>query len=144
MNNIQSLKRVISGTLITICLLIVGPYIQVQAQSKPWPVPADAKKSKNPVAADVNALKEGKALYGSTCTPCHGEKGKGDGPAAVALDPKPADHTSAKMLTETDGSLFYKISEGRKPMPQYKAVLTERQRWELVDYIRSLNKGIKK
>ena len=89
-------------------------------------------------------MKEGGAIYTANCTPCHGTKGRGDGPAAAALDPKPADHTSAVMRSETDGSLFYKISEGRKPMPQYKTTFTEKQRWELVDYIRTLNKTAKK
>ncbi len=113
-------------------------------QTKPWSVPTQASNVKNPVMGNASTLKEGMALYQSFCTPCHGNKGKGDGPAAAALTIKPADHTSATMLAETDGSLFYKISEGRTPMPQYKAALTETQRWELVGFIRTLNRTVKK
>ncbi|HVV55133.1 MAG TPA: cytochrome c, partial [Mucilaginibacter sp.] len=67
-----------------------------------------------------------------------------DGPAAVALNPKPADHSSEAVQKETDGSLFWKMSEGRKPMPSYKTMLSEKQRWELVDYIRTLASPHKK
>ena len=105
------------------------------AQNKPWAAPSAAQTVKNP---DMTAT-GGKALYVSYCTPCHGQSGKGDGPAAAALTPKPADHTSMALKSETDGSLFWKISEGRKPMPQYKLAFTTAQRWQLVNYIRSLS-----
>ncbi|MDP4251199.1 MAG: cytochrome c [Bacteroidota bacterium] len=131
-------------TSVFILILTSAIFVRVQAQSKPWIAPPDAKSLKNPIPGDAITLKEGGAIYTANCTPCHGTKGKGDGPAAAALDPKPADHTSVALLSETDGSLFYKISEGRKPMPQYKTTFTEKQRWELVDYIRTLNKTPKK
>jgi len=37
----------------------------------------------------------------------------------------------------TDGEIFYKISEGRRPMPSFKKRLTEEQRWQLVNYVRT-------
>ena len=110
------------------------------SQSKPWPVPTSAMNNKNPLGQDVNTIKAGKTLYSAYCAPCHGNTGKGDGAAAVALNPKPANHTSDIIQAEPDGSLFYKISEGRTPMPQYKASLTEAQRWALVSYIKTLGK----
>ena len=95
------------------------------------------------MATQASSMLTGKALYTNYCTPCHGDKGKGDGVASAALSSKPADHTSASIQAETDGSLFYKISEGRTPMPQYKSALNETQRWELVNYIRTLAKKVK-
>ena len=69
---------------------------------------------------------------------CHGASGKGDGAAAAALPPpKPADWTSAKVQAETDGELFWKITNGRGAMPPWKH-LPEKDRWELVNYIRTL------
>jgi len=44
------------------------------------------------------------------------------------------------MSKETDGSLFWKMSEGRGPMPSWKDQLTETERWQLVIYIRKLGK----
>jgi len=130
-------------TVIAILLLFLASQ-KAGAQSKPWVIPATASGLKNPIPSDPTTIKEGKTLYTSYCSPCHGDKGKGDGPAAIALNPKPADHTSAKVQNETDGTLFYMISEGRDPMPQLKRTLTENQRWVLVDYIRTLSKTGKK
>jgi len=109
-------------------------------QSAPWVAPKDADNIKNPVAASPAGISSAKTLYVGNCSPCHGDKGKGDGPAAPGLNPKPADHTSALVQSESDGSLFWKLSEGRNPMPTYKQMLSETQRWQLVNYIRTLKK----
>jgi mono/diheme cytochrome c family protein len=127
-------------TAATIFLVSIFLTSAVMAQTKPWVAPATARVVKNPVALTPASIKDGKTLYVANCAPCHGNKGKGDGPAAAALTPKPADHTSAAIQSEQDGTLFWKISEGNKPMPQYKTILTATQRWELVSYIRSLAK----
>ena len=122
-----------------IALLITTSFC-VNAQSKPWPVPSASINKANPSKGDAQALLTGKALYITYCTPCHGKSGKGDGAAAAALAVKPANHTSAAIQGESDGSLFYKVSEGRPPMPQYKATLSETQRWALISYIKTLGK----
>jgi mono/diheme cytochrome c family protein len=103
-----------------------------------WKAPADAKGAKNPLAGNAGAAAEGKKLAETNCASCHGPGGKGNGPAAAALPPpKPADWTSAKVASETDGELFWKISNGRGAMPPWKH-LPDNQRWQLVNYIRSL------
>ncbi len=128
-------------SLIFIAVLAQFSTTIVSAQKKPaWVTPKDANLVKNPLAGDKSTLAEGKTLYVSNCSPCHGLKGKGDGAAAASLNPKPADHTSSKVQDETDGSLFWKISEGHNPMPTYKTTLSDKQRWELVNYIRTLSK----
>jgi len=108
-----------------------------------WKTPADAKNVKNPLAdkkADKGALAEGKKLAETNCASCHGPEGKGNGPAAAALPPpKPADWTSSKVASESDGEIFWKISNGRGAMPPWKH-LPDNQRWQLVNYIRSLQK----
>jgi mono/diheme cytochrome c family protein len=48
------------------------------------------------------------------------------------------------MSAQSDGELFYKISEGRRPMPEFKTKLTEEQRWQLVLFTRSLADSAKK
>ena len=113
-------------------------------QQTPWVAPKVAENVKNPMSGNNSTIAETKKLYITNCGPCHGDKGKGDGPAAQGLNPKPADHTSVKVQSETDGAIFWKLSEGRNPMPGYKKIFSEDQRWELVNYIRTMAKNTKK
>jgi len=135
----MSSNRLFITAIAVSSILTFGSSVQAQ-QNKPWVAPKDAESVTNPVASNSAMLKDARKLYVSTCAPCHGEKGKGDGPAAVALNPKPADHTSDAVQRQTDGALFWMISTGRNSMPAYKAVLTETQRWQLIDYIRTFAK----
>ena len=105
-----------------------------------WIAPPEAANAKNPLAGNTTGLADSKKLYTTLCTPCHGAKGKGDGPAAVALNPKPANHSSAAVQSQTDGTLFWKLSNGRGAMQAYKTQLTEQQRWGLINFIRTLKK----
>lgn len=105
-----------------------------------WEAPKEAKAKKNPVAADQVALAEGKKMYEKECLSCHGKKGKGDGPKAEELDKAVRDLGLPKTQNQTDGELFWKIAEGKKPMPSTKKILTETQRWQVVIYIRSFKK----
>jgi mono/diheme cytochrome c family protein len=105
----------------------------------PWVVPLAEKERKNPLALSDANLAAAREIYGTKCSDCHGEKGKGDGSDAMMYDPPPSDLTdAAKMGKLTDGEIFYQITEGRKPMPSFKKKLTEEQRWQLVLFMRSL------
>jgi mono/diheme cytochrome c family protein len=121
--------------------ICTAPSVAANDAPKPWPVPASASSVKNPVPASAQNLAAAKAVFQDNCTLCHGDKGKGDGPGAQAIPVKPANFTDLKMMkAETDGAIFWKMSEGRGPMPPWKDVLSTKQRWELVNYIRKLGK----
>jgi len=105
----------------------------------PWTAPAAEKGKKSPIAPGAKAAEQGKKLAQVNCVACHGNSGKGDGPAAAALNPRPADWTSKKVQEETDGEIFWKISTGRGPMPPWRH-LSENDRWALVQYLRTLKK----
>jgi len=107
------------------------------AAQAPWTAPASEKGKKNPLPADAKTVAEGQKVAQVNCVSCHGVKGRGDGAAAAALNPKPADWTSQKVQEESDGEIFWKISTGRGAMPSWKH-LPERDRWALIRYIRSL------
>jgi mono/diheme cytochrome c family protein len=110
----------------------------VLQKDRPWVVPEEVKKLKNPLSPSEPVLKGAKAIYMAECAQCHGEHGKGDGPEAMMHSSAPADLTDAgHMKGITDGEIFYQISEGRKPMPSFKKRLTEEERWELVLFVRS-------
>jgi mono/diheme cytochrome c family protein len=117
-------------------VVALGPSAPVLAQGA-WEAPAGEKAKKNPLPADAATVAQGKKVADVNCVSCHGAKGKGDGAAAVALNPKPADWTSKKVQAESDGEIFWKLSTGRGAMPSWK-FLPENDRWALVRYIRSL------
>ena len=96
----------------------------------------------NPVAPSVEAVDAGRAIYRERCVACHGDRGRGDGPAGVTLEPKPADLV-LHVPQHTDGELYYMISVGfpGSAMPEWRSVLSEMQRWELVHYLRVLASG---
>jgi mono/diheme cytochrome c family protein len=100
--------------------------------------PTEASNLKNPVPASSTVLAQAKNLYADHCADCHGKKGRGDGSNAADLERKPTNLTQPALLAQGDGALFWKISEGRKPMPAYSRKLSEEQRWKLVNYIRTL------
>src|SRR5689334_8343613 len=87
---------------------------------KPWAVPDTEKNKKNPVASNAASIAAGKTLWGTHCKSCHGAKGMGDGPKAAELKTEPGDFTKTDVQAQTDGSIYYKISEGREDMPSFK------------------------
>ena len=114
-------------------MLLLAPSV---ALAQEWKAPAEAKATRNPVAR-ATGLKDGKAAYDANCALCHGSAGKGDGPAASALNPRPKSLADKAVQAQSDGELFWKISEGRGAMPPWKH-LPENLRWSLVHYMRSL------
>ena len=106
----------------------------------PWIAPASADAMKNPFKADATILAEGKTLYHNTCEQCHGIEGKGDGIQMVTLSKKIADLSSAEIVKETDGSIFWKITTGNRPMPSMKKDMKEDQRWKVILYVRELQR----
>jgi mono/diheme cytochrome c family protein len=125
-------------------LIICGAFIlmsltkKTELQTKPWIAPKEADALINPEKGKADATAEGKKLYIQYCVVCHGDKGKGNGVAAGGLTPKPADHSSQKCQSQTDGAIYWKMTEGRPPMAAYKGSLKDEQRWSLVNYIRTL------
>jgi mono/diheme cytochrome c family protein len=95
----------------------------------------------NPVSADAISLGRGQSLYNVNCALCHGERGQGDGPLAQYLRRKPANLTGASVRANDDGSIFLVITNGIPVgMPPLRENLAPRDRWDVVNYVRSLQK----
>ncbi len=89
---------------------------------------------------------KGKAKYQEVCAVCHGQSGKGDGPAASALPVKPRNHTDVAYMGKlTDKQIFDTIKLGGEGvgksaiMPKWGPLLTDQQIEDLVAYIRTLH-----
>jgi mono/diheme cytochrome c family protein len=129
--------------LLFVCLAaFVLLSVAFMQQPKPWPVPDAAAKMTNPVKSSSESISNGKSLWGQHCASCHGKTGMGDGSKAAQLKTTLNDFTKATPVqAESDGSLFYKISEGRDEMPTFKKKIPDADdRWSLVDYMRTLKK----
>lgn len=130
--------------LILLLLVLFFCSINVRAQTKKFPAPASADKIINPLQGNDASVITGRKIYTQFCVACHGNKGNGDGIAAAGLPKRPADHTSAYLQSQKDGALFWIITAGNNPMPSYKTTLTTTQRWQVINYIRTLANGYKK
>lgn len=119
-------------------IFIVAALIFGQGSSEKWTAPARASAKKNPVPADAASIGRGKAVYTAECFTCHGPSGKGDGPQAAQLEKNPGNLT--KLQGQSPGALFWKVSEGKKPMPTFSTKLSEQQRWDVVNFIQTLSK----
>lgn len=88
---------------------------------------------------------DAKALYTRLCAACHGPTGKGDGPAAVALKPRPASFLDpAFQAARSDSQLTASITSGKAPMPGFGQQLSRVEVQALVAYVRALGPGAKK
>ncbi len=140
------MKQSVRPFLITIGLsfLAAGLLLPIKSSSSDtakdneWKAPERAARKKNPIPADANSIAAGRTVYTKECFSCHGTTGKGDGPAAKDLEKSAGDLSNPKMWDQTDGALFWKITTGRKPMASYEKLLTEQQRWNVINYTRTL------
>jgi mono/diheme cytochrome c family protein len=125
--------------LFVILLLIIAGAIAFSIwENRPWTIPESARSMKNPIDPSAADLDSVRPIYREKCSSCHGLTGRGDGHDASRYDPKPTDFTAARhMSAVTDGELFYKLTEGRKPMPSFKKRLSDEQRWRMVLLIRA-------
>lgn len=106
-----------------------------------WIAPASADSIISPIVASPESVAKGEELYNMYCFSCHGDTGYGDGPAGGSMGVRPANFHDRKVISQKDGSLFWKLTNGKGNMPPFKEALTEEQRWQLVTFLRELGKS---
>ena len=100
---------------------------------------SEAPALTNPVEADSESLARGEALYAGKCAKCHGADGNGTGPSTHGIDADPRKlWVWSSAGDAADGYLFSIISNGRTDMPPWSLVLSENERWDLVNYVKTL------
>lgn len=93
----------------------------------------------NPTEADEASITRGGELYAIHCQMCHGQTAEGNGPIGPFLANKPANLTSSVVQSKSDGSIFLTITNGVEgKMPPLNENLTVPERWDLVNYLRTI------
>ena len=101
----------------------------------------EGQPPENPVPPDEVSLQRGEILYQLHCGVCHGQTGQGDGPVVKfwrADARRPANLTEARFAQYPAGIMYGIISQGFSTMPPLRENLTERQRWDVINYVHGL------
>jgi mono/diheme cytochrome c family protein len=112
--------------------------VSVEKPEEKWVAPASEARNKNPVPVNQSSIAVGQKIYLQRCAGCHGKTGNGDGPDAADLGIHPAKLSDAGVQKQTDGELFWKVTVGKKPMPNYRSRLSPTDRWSVINYLRTL------
>jgi hypothetical protein len=99
-------------------------------------VPDDQKAVVAPFKFTPDMQKQGEQSYLKNCQSCHGLMGKDNW---AKLTPPPGDLSKEKAQQQTDGELFFRITAGKVPMPEFRNIIPEDERWWLIAYLRSFN-----
>ncbi|HEX5807307.1 MAG TPA: cytochrome c [Anaerolineales bacterium] len=116
--------------------------LPVPARSIPieGPVTIAGMIPENPMPGDEASVARGATLFEIHCQMCHGQTGEGTGPiAAFLIKFKPANLTSPVVQSKSDGSIFLTITNGLEGrMPPLNENLTVSERWDIVNFVRTL------
>ncbi len=114
---------------------------EIAAMAKLGPPPPAIVPVTNPNPSTTESIAQGKTLFDNYCTTCHGLDGGGHGPAAHGITTFPRQLWVWNNAPESaDGYLFWFITNGRNEMPPWGVILSEGQRWDLINYIKTLEK----
>jgi len=132
-------------SVLTLFTALIGSALTAVSVEEPeskekWVAPAAEAGKKNPVPVNDASLALGQKIYLQRCAGCHGKTGKGDGPDAADLGIHPAKLSNAAVQAQTDGELFWKVTVGKKPMPNYRTRLSPADRWNVINYLRTLTR----
>ena len=104
------------------------------------PAAPDIEVMANPIEASADSVLRGKQLFDNYCSTCHGSNGNGQGPAAHGITTFPRQLWVWNGTdSSTDGYLFWFITNGRNEMPPWGLILSENSRWDVINYIKTLN-----
>lgn len=135
-------QGIAAGILAAAAAIALGLGYTVAPNIPTPPVPFTARFAQDPTP-DTDATRlAGQALFQARCVVCHGPQGRGDGPAALTLIPRPV-NLQVHVPLHAPGEIEYWISEGvpGTGMPPWKTQLSETERWQLVRYLQALAAG---
>ncbi len=119
-------------------VLVAGVAVTVWLRLGPSSPPFDPTQ-RNPFPATLELLAIGERVYRAHCESCHGADGRGNGPAAATLDPRPVDFSIHAGMGHSDALLFHWVSYGvpGTAMPSFARRLSRDERWHVINFIRN-------
>jgi mono/diheme cytochrome c family protein len=119
-----------------------GPRLAAPAESIPFQGPdlIGGQPASAPLPATSNSIQRGQILFDLNCSMCHGQDGTGNGPLKGYFSPPPVDLTGSAAQSLSDAGLFLVITQGFGPMPSLAENLNPAERWDVVNYVRTLKK----
>ncbi len=148
------MKRVVVLLILAAPLLTAAIWLDEQPSYKPYQAPVLAPPAgsvpvsgkeivpqqaglKNPVPPTEASLAEGKVLFETNCVMCHGQTSSERGPVGKKLTPPPPGLDYDMVQGLSDATIFTAITQGFGRMPPFQDKLTPRERWELVNFLRT-------
>ena len=114
---------------------------EIAAMAKLGPSPPVIVPLTNPNQPTAESIANGKSLFDNYCTTCHGLDGSGRGPAAHGITTFPRQlWVWNNAAPAADGYLYWFITNGRNEMPPWGVILSQSQRWDIINYIKTLKK----
>jgi mono/diheme cytochrome c family protein len=117
-------------------LLFIFTATGIRVFAQTWVVPDDQKAVTAPFRFTPDMQKQGEQVYLKNCQSCHGLPGKDNW---ARLTPPPGDLAKDKAQKQTDGEIFYRITTGKAPMPEFRNIIPEDDRWHVIAFLRTFN-----
>lgn len=109
---------------------------EVVSMPEEWVAPVEAKEVMNPMMADAASIEKGQNIFAQYCVSCHGEDGKAEVPAGIAVK---AANLVDKTPSQTDGELHWKLLSGKGAMLKISTYgISDEDGWHLINYVRTL------
>ena len=117
-------------------IILIRTGLHAQQVPVVWVVPEEARQKVCSFQFTPEMVKAGENIFQRNCKSCHGDPGKQNWAKIV---PPPGDPASAEFQKQTDGEMFYRITTGKIPMPQFGNILSDEERWQVISFLRSFN-----
>ena len=125
-------KTALCLNCLLVLIIFLSPGVGITHE---WMAPKSAAEIKNPIVRNSDSVQRGKVIYQDNCASCHGDeiKGLSAQEAGLTVD---TPNLKKRILTHSDGDFFWKIQHGREEMPSFSDSLTDKETWEVINYIR--------
>ena len=132
-------RKLIIRIFISIFIFLAFCFFHNISLAHKWVAPQEASIIQNPIPYSEISVAQGKDIYSKNCMNCHGVNAEGLNPKTTGLK----QWTSNLVLglkNHSDGDFFWKIQNGKGAMPSFRNGLSENDIWNLINFIKSLEK----